>query len=127
MPPFLHGYSGTYLEVSTHVEFPFSSRAWHDELHPGHRSIRLARQNSLSSQSHVYSGQWPVNSSQFQVASRQHEWSFQNGQARLVPSGPHFRWHTQHTSLCFLTSPKRHRLPSGYFVESTPRSRVFCI
>ena len=127
MPPFLRGSSGTYLEVSTHVAFPFSSRTGKDELHAGHRSIRLATQNSLSSQSHAYSGQWPVNNSQFQVASRQHEWSFQNGKARLVPSGPHFRGHTQHTSLCFLASPKRHRLLSGYFPESTPRSRVFCI
>ena len=64
------------------------------------------RTDSYFSAKHSYRVDRPVKSRECQIASRQHECSLQNGKARLVPAGPRFHGHTQHTPLWFLTSLK---------------------
>ena len=91
---------------------------------PQSRKHLVWRANSFSPRKHSYSVYRPIKCRECQAASRQRECSLQNGKARLVPAGPRFHGHTQHTPLWFLTSPKRHRLPCVSFPESASRSRV---
>ena len=87
----------------------------------------LDRADSFSPQKQSNRVYWPVKSREGQAASTQQECSLQKGKARLVPAGRLFHRHTQHAPLCFLTSPKRHRLPCVSLPESVSRSRLFCI
>ena len=79
MPPFLHGHSGPHHEARTDLRFPLTLE--HGKMSPtaDYEAHCVARENTFSSQTNAYNSQGPVNSREFQGASRQHEWSYQNG------------------------------------------------
>lgn len=57
------------------------------------------RENSYSSLSPAWRVYRPVKNTVVSEVSRQDEWSFQNGNARLVPSGPISREHAEYITV----------------------------
>ena len=77
--PFCMATQGLTSRQGLRLRFPLALEHGKMSPTPDYEAHCVARENTFSSQTNAYNSQGPVNSREFQGASRQHEWSYQNG------------------------------------------------